>query len=414
MLFPSQNRSVIPTVTNVASFKSLKAKTIMYSKLKKKLAFVTPLILALATEISLSNIPAQALQFNFNRPTGMSNDVFNAFDAAGNIWEGLLDDDATVNIKIGYASTVASNSLAETSVQHSSYTYSQFKDKLNTDQQSANDSQAVNALPSDSSFNIWLNYTSNNPNGLGNGTAYLDNDRDANNTTVRMTRANAKALSLLGGSDSNEDASIVLNSNKQWDFDRSDGISNSKYDIVGTIAHEIGHALGFMSGIDYLDVNSPDPGGDYYPDNQFKYVAPMDLFRFSANSVAQGLGVVDFTSNNTDKYFSLTGGVTPFTESLTGKQAYFSTGKRGNGFQNNHWKDNSIGLMGPSVQSGKGLAMTYTDLRLLDVIGWDRIPGAVPAPAPLTGVPEPSAVLGLMALGSGLLLKRAKQNKSEQ
>ena len=425
MLFDFQNRSVIPTVTDVASFKFLKAKTIMYSKLKKKLALVTPLILALAAEISLSNIPAQALQFNFIRPAGMSQDVFNAFNSAGDIWEGLLDDDVTVNIKIAYGSTVASSSLAETTFQQPqptfqqpqptfqqpqpTYEYSLFKDKLNIDKQSSSDYSAVAALPSGSSFNMLLNYTANNPNGVGNGTAYLDNDGDDNNRTVMMTRANAKALQLISGSDSAEDASIIVNSNKQWDFDRSDGISTSKYDIIGTIAHEIGHVLGFFSGIDNLDANSYD---EFYPDNQLKFVAPMDLFRFSANSVAQGVGVIDFTSSNREKYFSINGGfVVPI---LSPPLAYFSTGRRGNSFPNNHWKDNSFGLMGPSIQSGKGLGMTSTDLRLLDVIGWDRIPGAVPPPAPLTAVPEPSAVLGLMALGSGLLLKRAKHTKSEQ
>ena len=50
---------------------------------------------------------------------------------------------------------------------------------------------------------------------------------------------------------------------------------------MGLAAHEIGHALGFMSGVDILDGNS---SAGSYADSQFTYVNPLDLFRYSTHS----------------------------------------------------------------------------------------------------------------------------------
>ena len=46
-----------------------------------------------------------------------------------------------------------------------------------------------------------------------------------------------------------------------------------------------GHALGFVSGVDVLDFNSP-PNGGPFPANAFTFLSSLDLFRYSALSTA--------------------------------------------------------------------------------------------------------------------------------
>ncbi|MBK7264236.1 MAG: hypothetical protein IPI03_21390 [Rubrivivax sp.] len=48
------------------------------------------------------------------------------------------------------------------------------------------------------------------------------------------------------------DAFVQFNSNYAFDHDRSNGIGSGQFDFVGIAAHEIGHALGFVSGVDVL------------------------------------------------------------------------------------------------------------------------------------------------------------------
>jgi hypothetical protein len=233
---------------------------------------------------------------------------------------------------------------------------------------------------------MMINRTSNNPNGSGSATAYLDNDGDANNSNVRLTTANAKALGYTFGSGS--DATITFGNSFSWDYDTSNGVSPGSYDFVGIAIHEIGHALGFISGVDILDGNSPPNGGPLL-DSTFTYVSSLDLFRYSADSYANG--VIDWTASTTAKYFSIDEGAT----NLGG----FSTGKNfGDGRQASHWKDNlGLGIMDPTAAAGQALSVTALDIMAFDVIGYD-----------LASIPEPT-VIWLLSMG-GLLLARRRRN----
>jgi len=193
-----------------------------------------------------------------------------------------------------------------------------------------------------------------------------------------MSNANAKALGLLAANNAAIDASITFSSNFSFDFDPTNGISAGFYDFVGVATHEIGHALGFISGVDVLDTNSSGP---FFNDNQFTFISTLDLFRFSAASIGQGAGVIDWTANNGNKYFSVNGGVTSI--------ALYSNGTvHGDGRQASHWKDSlGIGIMDPTAATGELMAISGTDIRGFDVIGWD-----------LETVPEPGTIM-LMGLG---------------
>lgn len=187
--------------------------------------------------------------------------------------------------------------------------------------------------------------------------AYVDNNSNANNQRIELTRANAKALRLVDGDDVSADASISFNSLIDFDFDRSDGIDAQKFDFVGVAIHEIGHVLGFSSGVDVLDRLTN------FLDAFYTSVSPLDLFRYSAASA--DVGVIDWTASASDKYFSLDRGKT--------KIASFSTGINfGDGQQASHWKDQlGLGAMDPTLRNGEQLTITALDLSAFDVIGWD-------------------------------------------
>jgi hypothetical protein len=257
-------------------------------------------------------------------------------------------------------------------------TYSGFRTALGLDRQSSSDNQAFASLPTGSTIPLLINRTANNPAGVGSATPYVDNDGDQNNFFINLSTANVKAIGIIPdyGTDSTAlDGEISFNSTFSWDFNPDNGISSGSFDFVAVATHEIGHALGFLSGVDVLDQNSPN-GTTYYNDNQFTHVSPLDLYRYSAQSRASG--VIDWTADSRTKYFSIDAGLS----SLGG----FSTGRfHGDGRQASHWKDNlGLGLLDPTLASGEIGQISALDRLAFDVIGYDTL-SRVPAPLPLLG-----------------------------
>ena len=233
-----------------------------------------------------------------------------------------------------------------------------------------------------------MNGTGVNPNGVGSGTPFLDNNGNANNTTIRMTLANARALGVWYAQDDNVDANITFSDACNWDFNRMDGIAANAFDFIGVAAHEIGHALGFVSGVDTLDLNR----AGNFSDAAFTYISPTDVFRCSELSRAMG-GDLDFSADNRTKYFSLDNCKTTLTT--------FSTGRTyGDRQQASHWKDNrDIGIMDPTGAYGEYMDITALDFQMFDTIGWNFVPE-----------PGSVALLGFGAIGlAATRRRRAKQ-----
>jgi len=304
------------------------------------------------------------LTFTFNYAPDIDSRALAGFEAAAGRWSTIFNDPINVSINIGFT-TLGTNILGSTSTTRGTVSYSTYKAFLAADSTSAADRLAVSSLPGGSSFNLLLNRTSNSPSGSGSATPYLDNDGDANNTRVRLTLADARALALYQPSGGLTDASITFSNTFNFDFNPDDGIDANAIDFVGVATHEIGHALGFTSGVDTLD-NLSTP----VTDDLLTYVSPLDLYRYSVDSFV--LGSNDWTADKRTKYFSIDGGKTPL--------ALFSTGAvNGDGRQASHWKDNyGFGIMDPTTGYGELDRIRLLDITALDVIGFNV---AIPEPA---------------------------------
>jgi hypothetical protein len=331
-----------------------------------------------------------ALTFNFSFLPGTSAAAQQAFTEAGARWTSMLADPITIDMTVGTAA-LDPNVLAAAASRRVSSSYASFGSALTSDITSSADANAVGSLAAGPSFGMLINRTSDNPYGAGSARPYLDMDGSANNSTIQLTSANAKALGLTVGAGAVGscvgicDASITFNRSFTFDTNPTDGITAGQFDFVGIAAHEIGHALGFVSGVDVLDLNSPPLRGPFAA-SAFTFVSSLDLFRYSAP------GDLDLRVG-APAYFSVDGGASGITDFATGAFA-------GDGWQASHFGPNELNLMRPFIGNGETYDATAADLAAFDAIGWD-----------VAAVPEPATwalfALGLAGVGARIRRPRA-------
>ena len=257
-------------------------------------------VLQVSALMFVFSVTAAALEFNFIVEPGTSQQAIDGFVAAGERWSELITDDITVNITIAFGDIPSDTGATILGATGSAIfvpppdttiipDFLKLKDALAQDARSVNDRIAIANFPSGNVLTALTNDRS--------GTVFLDSDGSANNTFFRVNSANAKAIGLLDANAPGEDASISFNSGVNFDFDPSDGITSGATDFVGVATHEIGHALGFTSGVDLIDVftgNGPSAdadlnglavgNGELEP---FALYSTLDLFRRSDDSLAR-------------------------------------------------------------------------------------------------------------------------------
>jgi hypothetical protein len=370
-----------------AYFAEIRNKKLGKIKMKLKINEITcSLVLAIALGVSA---PVNAgLIFNLGTTGNTNADI--GFQSAADFWSNIFNDNISINITTGFTA-LASGVLGQASSTTLDTTFGSAKNALIADKTSTDDDTMVAGLPSGSVYSRLIN-----------GTAQGAEDHlQSNISAMSLTNANAKAIGLLGANNANEDAAITFSNQFAWDFDRSDGIGFGQYDFVGVAIHEIGHAMGFVSGVDSLDLNvSNNPG--VFQDSQFDiFTSMLDFTRCSASSENAGADM-DWTAGTRAKNFAIDGNCSG-NDLVTNA---WSTGTNlGDGRQASHWKDNlGLGIFDPTAAPPGGLnVVSSLDIQALDVIGWDL--------ANIIPIPEPRSISlfllgGLFFLGLGAVKRR--------
>ena len=161
------------------------------------------------------------------------------------------------------------------------------------------------------------------------------------------------------------DGTIMMNQDFAWDFNyiRDAEAAENTLDFLSVALHETGHILGFTSSLDY----SLQQETLYSGRTELSNFNPLDLFRFSAESLSQNNpdGTVNDLSVGGVAWFSPDGG-----ETLTAKM---STGKEGDGYQASHWERryDPLGIMDPTLWYQERASITDLDVLAFDVMGYD-------------------------------------------
>jgi len=264
-----------------------------------------------------------------------------AINAVAAYIESLFSDPVTVVITLGFES-MGSGILGGTTCSYaSSVTWANTRTGLVAGMD--HDDTIQNYLPSGSS--IPVRYDGNS------GTV-------TNENRCYFTKANYRATI---GTVSGDAADMTINSDFNWDYDPSNGITSGYYCFQSVLAHEIGHVLGFTSGADFrifpLDIETldvyrfqlSDGSGNYNPDTlaQFQTTARMvDQNKPGTNDdVNSDIISVEYQMSDGDPY----------------QCSHFSQG-------------NVNGIMQPAVSSGTSFYPDFyktPDKIMLDAIGWD-------------------------------------------
>ncbi len=315
------------------------------------------------------------VEFNFSFSPGTTEDQILGFELAGEIWSQYLSDtyqDADLNehnLELNVHIEMAGGLLPDQIIGASFPTiektsYGEVYDALLKDATTQTDELAKDYL---------LDYL---------GSQYtvdilVGEDVASDNFDMLTTSANLKALGLKPGDSQELDGYIVMNSFENsevsWDYTYLDGPAENELSFLSTAVHELAHAMGFISGLDYSGEVESNFVNDLinYSDTTLAIAnflgadentasvtetSVMDLYRVSLAS--QELGVISLTEGEAAS-FSLDG---------TFSDLEFSTGLD---FQASHWTEGGLGVMNPTLGLGEEWEISINDLTVLDVIGWD-------------------------------------------
>ncbi|MBA2918723.1 PEPxxWA-CTERM sorting domain-containing protein [Sphingomonas sp. MAH-20] len=347
------------------------------------------------------------------------------FKIAAGYWASVLSNNATINLGVRFA-PLAPNVIGSTGSTRSDTTVAAWKNGVIATRSGYTLDQTA-VLPT-LNADGGASFVTNGARPDGNNDTAIQFYNDGATTSSKVLYLNTsvqKAVGIYTGPSNQRDGNVTFSTNFNFDFNPLDGIQSGHMDFIGVAIHEIGHALGFVSGVDLLDAygypSGPGAGTLGYDLNDTSIFSALDMFRFSndPNNVAPGSGPTRDLSVGTASYFSIDGGLTQVNGN-----ALFSTGAyNGDGRQASHFKDtpsnkggcsgyNQLGILDPTFCYGEMGVVKGLDLAAYDAMGWNlnfdvlnnlgyqRTTAQIYAQA--LGVPEPTS-WALMIAGFGLL-----------
>ncbi|MEN9933026.1 MAG: hypothetical protein RIS17_1599 [Pseudomonadota bacterium] len=324
------------------------------------------------------------------------------FERAAALWSRVLKDPITIRLDVQFAA-LGPNILGSTGSTTNTVNYAIVRSALAADAKSYFDNRAVGSLQ-----NGPLTFVSNEPltaGAIDSRLRFLDNNNTTDNNNLSVNTAQMKALGLTPvyapANTTQRDGSVSFSTLFNWDFDPSDGIDAGTIDFVGVAAHEIGHALGFRSGVDLADVNALPgvalPGRRGL--NLTTWGTLNDLQRYGT---FDGSPTLDWSIGGTS-CFSINAGKSCLAPLSTGRL-------NGDLRQASHWKDDALtgnlplGIMDPTASGPNGtrpmMRLTTLDLIAFDTMGYD------------VGVPEPASwamlIIGFGMTGAAMRRRRQR------
>lgn len=378
---------------------------------------------AIATAAAVAAAASQAATINLIDLGGVTgSQAEQGFRIAANYWGSMFTNNVTINLGVGF-SALGSGIIGSTGSARQDFSVASWESGILATRSNSTLDQTL-VLPTLTNggitgLTVGVDGTGNNDTSV---TATLNSTQNA----ARTLYLNTSVVKAVGGTANyantntgGRDGNVTFSSAFSFDFNPTDGITAGQMDFIGVAIHEIGHALGFVSGVDFFDVygkpNGPSSGTLGYDLNDTSIFSALDMFRYSAP------GQLDFRTGGS-KYFSINGGAT----ALFGNT--FSTGRyNGDGQQASHWKDTAgcqvgNGIMDPTFCFAQMGTITGLDLAAFDAMGWNLSANALSVANMTTAqiyaaaVPEPSAWALMLAGGvgiAGIARRRARSTAAQ-
>ncbi len=256
--------------------------------------------------------------------------------------EGQFSDPITVTVNFSFAA-LAPGILGQTGSNYVLATWPNARAGLQAGMDPSDTIQ--NSFPTTATIPVRYN---------GNSATVTDED------FIYFTRANYNATI---GSSSGSAATIQFSSNYPWDYTPQDGIDSGMHCFQSVIVHEVGHALGFVSGAD----GRPSD------------IEALDIYRFQRSD-----GAADYNPDTLAEF-----GTTPRLSDINAPGTDDDSNSDlitveyqmadGNPNQASHFRAMNPGIyiMDPSLSSGETFYPNFYrsgDLNMFDAIGYDYPP----------------------------------------